>query len=70
MTKTLTARYETQEAARNAYDDLISTSYPDDKVFLQPDSPTVKVITPTETEPQAREILGRHEPVEIAENQI
>lgn len=69
MTKTLTANYETEEAARNAHEDLIGTGYPREKVFLQPDSTEVKVITPSDTAPQAREILGRHEPSEITENE-
>ena len=70
MTKTLTAKYETEAAARNAHEDLMGTGYPQEKVFLQPDSAEVKVITPSDAEPQAREILGRHEPSEITETEI
>ena len=70
MAKSLTARYETQEAARNARDDLIGKGYPNEKVFLHPDSPEIKVITPAATEPEAREILDRHQPSEITENEI
>lgn len=70
MTKTLTAKYETEDAARNAHEDLIGTGYPQEKVFLHPDSPEVKVITPSDTEREAREILGRHEPSDISESEI
>ena len=70
MTKTLTARYETVDAARNAYEDLIGSGYPSENLFLQSESPELKVVTPSETEPQAREILGRHEPSEITESEI
>lgn len=70
MTKTLTARYETAEAARNAYDDLIGKGYPREKVFLSSDTFELKMIVPVDAEPQAREILDRHQPNEITESRI
>ncbi len=70
MTKALTARFETAEAARNAYEDLIGSGYPRENLFLQSESPELKVATPSETESQAREILGRHGSSEITESEI
>lgn len=70
MTKALTAKYETMTAAQNAHEDLIGTGYPREKMFFDPDSPEVKVITPEDTEAQAREILDRHKPSEIRETEV
>lgn len=65
--KTLTAKYQSSGAARNAYDDLIGTGYPSETVYLDRDNAAVKVITAPEGEREAREILGRHQPSEIIE---
>jgi len=67
MTKTLTARYPSAGAARNAHDDLIGTGYPTETVYLDQDNAAVKVMTSPEGEREAREILGRHQPQEITE---
>lgn len=68
MVKTLTAKYGSAGAARNAHEDLIGTGYPSEKVYLDRDSAEVKVITSADGEREAREILGRHQPSEITES--
>ncbi len=68
MTKVLTARYETVGAAHNAHEDLIDTGYPAEKVHLDREAAEVKVITSTDGEREAREILGRHQPAGITES--
>lgn len=70
MPKSLTARFESTAAARNAKEDLIASGYPTEKVYFQGDVPEVKVITPAETQREPREILGRHDPIEITETDI
>jgi hypothetical protein len=67
MTKTLTGRYDTPGAARNAHEDLIDTGFPAEKVFLDREHGEVKVIASEFSEREAREILGRHQPKDIKE---
>lgn len=67
MTKTLTGRYGTPGAARNAHEDLIDTGFPAEKVFLDREHGEVKVIASEFSEREAREILGRHQPKDITE---
>ena len=70
MARVLTARYASGDAAHNAHEDLIDTGYPSEKVRLDREAAEVKVITSVEGEPEAREILGRHEPTEVSESRI
>jgi hypothetical protein len=65
MARALTARYGSADAARNAHEDLIGSGYPSEKVYLDRDAAEVRVLVPTSTEREAREILGRHQPEEI-----
>jgi hypothetical protein len=67
MTRILTGKYASVNAARNAMDELINAGFDREKVYLDAGSSTVKVMTPTATEREAREILDRHEPAEVFE---
>jgi hypothetical protein len=67
MTKILTGRYDSLDAARNAFDDLINAGFDREKVYLDRDTSHVKVMAPGATEPEAREILARHRPAEVFE---
>lgn len=69
MAKTLTARYPSADAAHNAHEDLIDSGYPSEKVYFDRDAAEVKVFTPSSTEREAREILGRHQPDAITESE-
>jgi len=70
MVKTLTAKFGSVDTARNAHEDLIGTGYPNEKLYLDSTTAEVKVITSSDGEREAREILGRHQPNEITENEM
>ncbi len=65
MVKTITAVYGSSGAVRNVLDDLISEGIPNEKFYADFETKTVKVIIPSEIEPEIREILQRHDPVEV-----
>lgn len=65
MAKTLTASYASNEAARNAVDELLSDGIDSEKVFLDDATNEVKVMIPGDIEREITEILGRHNPTEI-----
>jgi hypothetical protein len=65
MAKTVTAKFASLDAARNAHEDLIDLGYPDETVFLNRESGDIKVMTSDEGEKEAREVLDRHRPTEI-----
>ncbi|SFU71973.1 hypothetical protein [Halomonas korlensis] len=62
MTQTVTAAYGSIDKAANAYDELISEGFPREKLFLDKNTNEVKVIVPETSQPEAEEILNRHEP--------
>ena len=68
MTKTVTARFEDEAAARNAHEDLIDTGFPAESVYLDTDKSEVKVMASTDAEREVHEILGRHAPSEVTEH--
>lgn len=65
MAKTVTAKFSSIDAARNAHEDLIDLGYPSEQVFLNRENGDVKVMTTDEGESEAREVLDRHHPTEI-----
>jgi hypothetical protein len=67
MTKILTGKYASADAARNVLDELINAGFDREKVYLDAESASVKVMTPNDTEREAREILDRHAPSEVFE---
>jgi hypothetical protein len=67
MTKILTGKFETADGARNAFDDLINAGFEREKLFLDRETAHLKVMTPNDTEREAREILDRHSPLEVFE---
>lgn len=70
MPRTVTAKYETEGAARNAKEDLIHSGIPAEKVHLETADREVKVIVPEPSEREAQEILRRHEPVEVESHEV
>ena len=62
MTETLIAQYGSITQARNVVDDLVSTGFPQEEVFLDKDSLQVKVMVPQAAAPEVQEILDRHNP--------
>lgn len=67
MRTILTANFNSTAGAHNAHGDLIDTGYPTEMVYLDSDAGEVKVITSADSEREAREILGRHQPEAITE---
>jgi uncharacterized protein YggE len=67
MTTTLTGKFASAAAARNAHEDLIDTGYPSEMVHLDTATAEVKVITSADTEREAREVLGRHKPTSLTD---
>lgn len=65
MAKTVTAKFESVEAARNAHEDLVDLGYPSETMYLDRDSGELKVRTSDEGEPEVREVLDRHRPTEV-----
>ncbi len=70
MTKTLTGRYASANAALNTHEDLIHTGFPSEKVYLDRRRAEVTVMTPDPGAREVREILSRHLPAEITENLV
>jgi hypothetical protein len=65
MTKTVTGKFASPAAARNAHEDFIDSGFPSEKVYLDRTTSEVKVIASSDNEPEIREILERHKPAGI-----
>ncbi len=65
MTKTVTGDFATEDAMKNAMDDLVSTGIPRENVFMDTEHKQLKVIIPAATEPEVTEILKRHQPTRM-----
>jgi hypothetical protein len=70
MPKTVTGKFGSADAARNAHEDLIDSGFPSEKVYLDREAGEVKVIATADTEREVREILGRHQPADISEHEM
>jgi len=68
MTRTLTGKFGSPEAARNAHEDFIDAGFPNETVFLDRENAALKVIASRDNEREIREILGRHQPTQIEEH--
>jgi len=62
MIKTLTAAYASNDAARNALDELISDGIDREKMYLDTTRAELKVMIPATIEREITEILARHDP--------
>lgn len=65
MADTLTATYENQLAVKNAYEDLIGKGIPRSNIVTRDASNQIEVAIATESQPEIREILQRHQPIRI-----
>lgn len=63
MNTTVTMSYSSLDSLKNAVDDLIGVGIPQEQFHVIKDDLQVKVITPVASEPEIRELLGRHNPV-------
>lgn len=65
MSEIITAIYESKATVLNAYDDLVSSGIPQEKIKIDEDKHQVQVMSPETSEPEIREILQRHQPLEV-----
>ncbi|MBT0961046.1 hypothetical protein [Denitromonas iodatirespirans] len=65
MRKTITGDFRTEDAMRNAMDDLLSVGIPREQLFMDTAQISLKVITPEATEREVNEILTRHQPIKL-----
>jgi hypothetical protein len=70
MTIVLTAFYGSDTAIENVVEDLVATGIDRDKILDDESQKMVKVMAPTSSEAEIREILGRHQPRELKESTI
>lgn len=65
MTQVVSATYDSTMKAVNAYDELISMDFPRDNILFDRDANVVKVIVPDPGQREAKEMLNRHEPIDV-----
>jgi hypothetical protein len=65
MAKTITATYDSVDALKNVFDDLINIGLPAEEIFTDSEKKEVKVITGMDIEREIREVLDRHDPVQV-----
>ncbi len=63
--RVITATYASAEALKNVTDDLINIGLPAEEIFADQENRQVKVLAGSAIEPEIREVLARHNPVEI-----
>jgi len=63
MNTTVTVNFGSIGALKNAVDDLLGVGIPQEKFYVIKDEKQIKVITPEVSEPEIRELLGRHSPL-------
>jgi len=64
MNETITKTYQSEEALKNVWEDLVATGMEQEQIFLDKKNNQVRVITPKETEAEVLEILVRHQPID------
>ncbi|HFD86587.1 MAG TPA: hypothetical protein ENJ35_02800 [Gammaproteobacteria bacterium] len=64
MAETVTKTYRSEEALKNVKDDLVSTGFEQEHIFLDKENKQVKVMIPDVIEPEVLEILNRHDPID------
>lgn len=65
MTEIITAAYESAATLTNVVDDLVSTGIPREKIRVLDDKREIQVSAPGAIQPEIREILSRHGPIEL-----
>lgn len=65
MLRTVTATYGSRDTLRNVVDDILGVGIEREKVFVDDEAMLVKVMIPSDTEPEVLEILGRHHPLSL-----
>ena len=70
MSIVITATYDSDVAIENVVEDLVATGIDRDKILDDDKNHLVKVMVPTSSEAEIREILGRHQPQELKETTV
>ncbi len=70
MTLVITATYDSDVAIENVVEDLVATGIDREKILDDNENQLVKVMVPTSSEAEIREILGRHKPKELRETTL
>lgn len=65
MTEIITAIYDSSTTVTNVVDDLLSTGIPNENVRIHDQKPQVQVVLADAAEPEIKEILQRHQPLEL-----
>jgi hypothetical protein len=65
MLRTVTATYGSRDTLRNVVDDILAVGIEREKVYVDDDANLIKVMIPSDTEPEVLEILGRHNPLRL-----
>jgi len=65
MTEIITAIYDSLITVANVVDDLASTGIPSEKIRIHESKPQVQVLLADAVEPEIKEILRRHQPLEL-----
>lgn len=65
MTKTITGRYDASLKIKNAQEDLIASGIDREKIFPDEEAGQLKVMVPSDIEPEIVEILKRHQPSSV-----
>jgi hypothetical protein len=65
MAEIITAIYDSRDAVKNAEDDLIGVGIPQDNIRVDPDKHQVQVSIGHVVEAEIKEILQRHNPLQL-----
>jgi hypothetical protein len=60
MGKAINGKFENMDQARNTRDDLIGSEIPQDRIFIDEDEQTIRVMLPSEEAREVYEIFDRH----------
>jgi hypothetical protein len=60
MGKAINGKFENMDQARNTRDDLIGSEIPQDRIFIDEDEQTIRVMLPLEEAREVYEIFDRH----------
>ncbi|KIH78071.1 hypothetical protein SAMN05660860_02244 [Geoalkalibacter ferrihydriticus] len=70
MNKTLTATFETVDVLKSVEDEIINgaiAGFPREKIFIDKEKKEIKIISPTATAGEIKEILQSHNPKSLTE---
>ncbi len=60
MGKAINGKFQSMDQARNTRDDLIGSEIPQDRIFIDKDEQTIRVMLPPEEAREVYEIFDRH----------